>query len=89
MGVLVVASKELFRVNPQTESILRTITVAGVAAFEGKQFLDPTITAVAFQRPASIRSGVCPRAALSCVMLRMTSILETVGQARKRVAVNI
>lgn len=47
MGVISVFSKELARVNPFTEAIIRRISVNNTAGFEGLQFLDSSITLIA------------------------------------------
>jgi HK97 family phage major capsid protein len=72
MGALVVLSKELTRA-PQAEAVILNTVVSGVADFEGQQFLDPSISLIAHQRPASITSGA-------------TAITSTGGTAAQIVA---
>ena len=57
LGCAVVLSKELLRVNRTNEALIRQAVMGGVAAATDTQLLDPTITAIPFQRPASITNG--------------------------------
>jgi len=57
LGTAVVLTKELLRVNRTNEALIRQAVIAGIAAATDTQLLDPTITAIPFQRPASITNG--------------------------------
>jgi hypothetical protein len=57
-GVIVVLTKELLKLgDPVAERAVRETVIAGVAAFLDQQFLDPTVTRIAYVRPASITNG--------------------------------
>lgn len=57
-GVIVVLTGDLLRlIAPASEENIRQSLVAGVAEFIDTQFLDPSITAIAHTRPASITNG--------------------------------
>ena len=57
LGTATVLSKELLQVSPVNEALIRNTMVAGLANLTTGQFLDPSITAVANLRPASITAG--------------------------------
>jgi hypothetical protein len=67
-----VVSKELSRA-PGAEATLANTVAAGVAEYEGTQFLDPSISAIANQRPGAITNGA-------------TAITSTGGSAAQIVA---
>ena len=66
-------SRELLRVNRTNEALVRQAVIAGIASATDTQLLDPTITAIPFQRPASITNGA-------------TAITSTGGTAAQIVA---
>ena len=57
LGVAVAVSKELLVVSRENEAIVRQAVIGGIAAATSTQFLDPTITAIAGTRPASVTNG--------------------------------
>jgi HK97 family phage major capsid protein len=62
-GIIVLTEETIKYSTPSAERIVRDDMVAGIANFMDNQFLDPTITAVAGIRPASITNGVAGTAA--------------------------
>jgi HK97 family phage major capsid protein len=57
-AVITVITSELAKFStPSAEAVIRSSLVAGVAAFIDAQFLNPSITLIANQRPASITNG--------------------------------
>jgi HK97 family phage major capsid protein len=62
-GIIVLTEETIKYSTPSAERIVRDDMVAGIAGFMDNQFLDPTITAIAGVRPASITEGVAGTAA--------------------------
>lgn len=56
-GVIVPVTSEVFRFGVTTETALRDTTTLGVARYLDGQLLDPSVTASANVRPASITNG--------------------------------
>jgi HK97 family phage major capsid protein len=80
-GVAAVFTRELWKVNPLTEGIVRRILVNRTAAFEGRQFLDPSITATTGLRPASITSGATAVTSTGGTAAQITADLASMAQA--------
>jgi HK97 family phage major capsid protein len=62
-GIIVLTEETIKYSTPSAERVVRDDMVAGIASFMDNQFLDPTITAIAGVRPASITEGVAGTAA--------------------------
>jgi HK97 family phage major capsid protein/HK97 family phage prohead protease len=62
-GIIVLTEETIKYSTPSAERITRDDMIAGIASFMDNQFLDPTITAIAGVRPASITDGVAGTAA--------------------------
>lgn len=56
-SVIVATTKELYRFGRTTETALSDMVTKGVAKYTDQQLLDPSVTASANVRPASITSG--------------------------------
>jgi hypothetical protein len=56
-------TRELVRLGqPNAETALQTALVSGLVAFQDAQLVDPAVTLIANQRPASLSNGVTPTA---------------------------
>lgn len=91
IAVICVITQELARFSsPSAEQIVRNDLIASIADFIDKQLLDPTVTASAGLRPASITNGVTAIPStggtvaaivtdFSAAMLAMSNALQTVA----------
>jgi len=91
IAVICIITQELARFSdPSAEQLIRDDLIDTIAEFIDKQLLDPTVTASAGLRPASITNGVTPIpstggtvAAIitdtSAAMLAMSNALQAVG----------
>jgi hypothetical protein len=57
---IVPLSRELVKFSPGADAAIGRALTAGAVRFSDRQFLDPAVTLVANQRPASITNGVTP-----------------------------
>jgi HK97 family phage major capsid protein len=92
IAVICVITQELARFsNPQAEQLVRDDLIAAIAAFIDTQLLDPTVTASAGLRPASITNGVVAIPStggtigavitdFTAAMIAMTNALQQVGK---------
>jgi HK97 family phage prohead protease len=60
MGIVVLTAELVKLSSPGTARSMRNCLISGLNAFLDKQFLDPTVAAVAGHNPASITNGVTP-----------------------------
>jgi len=63
-GIIALTAELVRSEDPSSDALIRDDLARGVAAFTDQQFLDPALTAVASQNPASITNGA-PSAAAS------------------------
>lgn len=82
-AAIIVLSKEFLTVtNRATAKALQDELVAGLVGFVDKSFLDPTSTAIAGQRPASITAGTTPVAGTGNLQTDVKSLLTAFYAAR-------
>lgn len=92
IAVICVITQELARFsNPSAEQLVRDDLIAAIAAYIDAQLLDPTVTASAGLRPASITNGVTPIPStggtlgaiitdFTKAMVQMSNTLQQVGR---------
>jgi HK97 family phage major capsid protein len=81
LGETVALSKELLRVNPTNEAVIRATVIADTAAFLDLQFLDPNVTAVAGLRPASVTNGATAISSTGATAAQIIADLGALVQA--------
>lgn len=59
-GIIVLTEELVRNSTPSAEEVVRREMIRGIASFLDKQFVDPTVAAVAGVNPASVTNGVTP-----------------------------
>jgi HK97 family phage prohead protease len=73
---IVVMSAELVKLSaPGTARAMRNAMAGGLNAFVDKQFIDPTVAAVAGKNPASVTSGVTPLVGTADVVASVKALI--------------
>jgi hypothetical protein len=57
---IVALAKELVKLAPGSENVMARALTGGIVSFQDRQFLDPAVTLIADERPASITNAVVP-----------------------------
>jgi hypothetical protein len=84
---IVVLTDELVKLSdPTSEPAMRNALTAGIVAFADSQFLDPTVSLIAGERPASITNGLTPVAATGNLNADVAKLLSTLYANRPGVA---
>lgn len=80
---IVSVTKELgLLLRPGTETMLQQELIDGLVAFSDQQFLDPAVSAIAGQRPASILAGLTPIVAGATLDATASAVLAAVYAQR-------
>jgi HK97 family phage major capsid protein len=78
IATIVVLTEELVRFsNPSAEAIVQADMVAAISAYMDAQFIDPTVTASANVRPASITYGASSTAMTGTTIATITNDVST------------
>lgn len=82
LGVIVVTRELVELSGPGMEGALRDTLMNGLVSFTDRQFLDPTVAAVAGKNPASVTNGTTPITATASYATDVQSLLTAFFTAR-------
>ncbi len=74
---IVAISRELFRFGPLAEQAVLNDLVKGSAYFDDSQFLDPSVSAIANVKPASVLNGITPTQSTGATAVAIAADLAT------------
>jgi hypothetical protein len=82
LGIVVLTEEFAKLSNAGTATAMRNALTSGLNAFVDKQFLDPTVAAVALKNPASVTNGTTPLVGTSDVAASVEALIAAFFAAR-------